>query len=565
MNNTQLKQLKQLKDFLLKLKSKITSDSDLQTLVYALGLINKRIFTGENNLKHVAIIGPTQAGKSTLVNLLLGTKKAKVSTRAAFTRRAYGFTQSKVDKTLEAYVHDLFSYDDSPVADNNAVFSLEQIQSSKLTNSIVWDTADFDSVAAVEYKESTLMLYALADIVVLVVSKEKYADLAVWQTLRLGKNSNRPLLVFVNKVDAANEIETIQIVQNKFSKENIKTREIYALPYVSKDAQKSLQEHSAILSAREFINTNVQNQDHLSDNLKDFLNSHWVNWTYALEQEITAHKIWQQNVDKVLKVAADSYAKDYLQNSIYGETMQQIMLRLLELLEIPKLANTLGKLRSVITWPARTLFNSLKSQIENKDSLPSSEELVLRELYENSSASLLRKIGDQALVDDVTKVWWQELWQVFKTKEEKLSTDYKLQIKKHQLEFAPEIIKAAEDVYQGIKTQPMTLNSLRVARASADAVAVIFALKTGGIGAHDLFLTPAMLAFTTLITESAVGHYLKKAEAKLKAKQAESVADIIFEHYKNRLLLLPDKIPVARTYAISQDDLSKMQKLVQDL
>ena len=41
----------------------------------------------------VAVIGPTQVGKSTVVNLLLGAEQAEASPLAAFTDRLYGFVQ----------------------------------------------------------------------------------------------------------------------------------------------------------------------------------------------------------------------------------------------------------------------------------------------------------------------------------------------------------------------------------------------------------------------------------------------------------------------------------------
>lgn len=550
-------ELNYIKSFLLKLKTKISNENDTQTLVYALGLLNKQIFSQDNNIKHLAVIGPTQAGKSTLVNLLLGTDDAKASMRAAFTRKAYGFTQRKIDEALQSNLQNLFSYDQSLKDKKGAEFNIVQTKSQQFTDWIIWDTADFDSVAAREYKESTLLLYALADIVLLVVSKEKYADLSVWQTLRLGRNTHQPLLVFVNKVDLEDANQTAQFVQDKFTAEKINATTINTLPYVAQGVEGGLKQHSAILSARELIKNYSINESSMLDELKDYLDSHWPNWTDALEQEIAANKNWQQIVDRSLQEASEAYARDYLQNTIYGETMQQVMLKLLVLLEIPQIANTLGKVRSVITWPVRTLFSKLKSQTENMDSPASSEARVLQELYQNTSASLLRKIGDKALTEESTKNWWQGLWRVFKQENESISDEFKRKIKHHQTAFEPQIAKTAEDVYQKIKTEPVTLNGLRAARASVDAAAVFFALKTGGIGAHDLFLTPAMLAFTTLMTESAVGHYLKKAEAQLKVKQVKSVEEIIFKQYQIQLLTLPAKISADKIYAIQAEDLSQ--------
>ncbi len=81
------------------------------------------------------------------------------------------------------------------------------------------------------------------------------------------------------------------------------------------------------------------------------------------------------------------------------------------------------------------------------------------------------------------------------------------------------------------------MNSLRAARATADAAAVVLALKTGGIGINDLLLAPAMLSVTSMLTESALGRYLNLVKAKLRVEQLESVKNQLYEGYLKQALL----------------------------
>jgi len=86
-------------------------------------------------------------------------------------------------------------------------------------------------------------------------------------------------------------------------------------------------------------------------------------------------------------------------------------------------------------------------------------------------------------------------------------------------EFEPEIELAAKKLYEQLQSQPALLNTLRAARATADAAAVALAVKSGGLAPADLVLAPAMLSVTTLLTESALGRYLDTVKEDLKRRQ----------------------------------------------
>ena len=90
-----------------------------------------------------------------------------------------------------------------------------------------------------------------------------------------------------------------------------------------------------------------------------------------------------------------------------------------------------------------------------------------------------------------------------------------------------EIDSAAQSLYQKLKEQPATLNSLRATRVTADAAAVVLAVKSGGLGAVDLVLAPAMLSLTTLLTEGALGKYMDRIQRQLTAYQEKEVQSVI--------------------------------------
>ena len=59
---------------------------------------------------------------------------------------------------------------------------------------------------------------------------------------------------------------------------------------------------------------------------------------------------------------------------------------------------------------------------------------------------------------------------------------------------------------------------------TTDAAGVALAVKSGGLAPADLVLAPAMLAVTSLLTESALGRYLDGVKRELKQQQAREAA-----------------------------------------
>jgi hypothetical protein len=80
-------------------------------------------------------------------------------------------------------------------------------------------------------------------------------------------------------------------------------------------------------------------------------------------------------------------------------------------------------------------------------------------------------------------------------------------------------------------------------------------LYAGGIGLHDLVIAPAMLTLTNLLTESAIGSYMRKVESDLKVRQLAAVKAQIFDPMSQRLRDLPQLINSDTHFAISPKQL----------
>ncbi len=538
------------------------------TLVYAHALLLHALLRPALNgfPPQVVVIGPTQSGKSTVVNLLLGREAAVASPLAGFTRHAQGFRPRPLDDALraalDALLPDLARSEpqqlDPERPDQYALAHVPDADPFLADgDSLTWDTPDFDSVHSRHYRSAVPMLGALADVLVLVVSREKYADQAVWDTLRLLCEVPRRLLVCVNKVGDGQHEALREVVRDKFAAEGIAPAGLLTLPYRSGAPFDTLLADAGALRAAAAEQARDAPPTLDAAHLQAFLQRHWRDWTAPLRREHAAEAAWRGLVEAAVAEARAVYERDYLRNPAYGDTLQRAMVQLLELLEVPGLAAGLARLRQAITWPARTLGGLLKRQGPGPEqSARDNEAEVVEEAVQHALVQLQHQAAEEASGSGPAAAWWQTLWRALEERRAPLEAALGDGLDAHRRHFEPQIQEAAQRMYRHLQGSPATLNSLRAARVTADAAAVAVALKTGGIGLNDLVLAPAMLSFSSLLAETAVGRYLRTVEAELKETQMQSLQRHVLDPLRDRLLALPAEMPHERRYGIAAERLA---------
>jgi len=550
-----------------------------QSLVYANSLLTYWLHR-KNHADlppQIVVIGPTQAGKSTITNLLLGGQVAEASPLAGFTRHASGYFTDPTDEKIETACDILLpglnrSLRRDLTNDKLDCFAL-QFKPDTLTIRkplMVWDTPDFDSFSSRSYRSTVPKLCAIADLIVLVVSKDKYADQTVWDMLKLIGQIKRPMLVCINKTPSANQAEIRAVVEKKFLDERIAVSGITTLPMLAEEDFSTWLKQPEIEQFRNLADASLIPNAGLQDvtQLKQFLQNYWQTWTAAVNEEAAAYQQWEKIVATTIKETAAAYERDYLHNPGYGDTIQRAIARLLELLELPGIAAGLARARQAISWPARKIALYFKKPIanNNNDSTSDHETQALNDALEHLLLQLQRAAGEQAAsAPDSTRHWWQQLWKYTQAQSSALTNSGTKSIKVHQLNFEPHIEDSAQQLFQHLQEHPNTLNGLRAARVSTDTAALIIALKTGGIGLNDLILAPAMLSFSTMLAESAVGRYMKTVEEKLKVIQLESMHEHVLSPLQQKLILMPSEMDSTGLYGLTADEFNNAKNALEEL
>jgi len=510
---------------------------------------------------HIGILGPTQSGKSTLVNLLFRSESAGVSALAGYTVHAQGFTRAELSTNTHRSDALFGDFDCVPQnqlqQDNYRQYSIQHVpspstNSNALAETMIWDSPDFDSVESGNYRSAVLRVAALADICILMVSKDKYADKSVWDMLGLLQPLKKPLIVCINKLNSSDSKVILNSFYDRYKQhiDATTTPAVITLPYIktldSSASQLAQEKHAELIEA---VNTELQAVSRAAQKqgAYQYISQHWDNWLEPVQAEHGANAVWRKNVDDALASGMQRYKDSYLEHPQKYDTFNRALAELLTLLEIPGLANTLGKTRKIVTWPVRKLLHIGRSAFDQtqmtEESLVDREEDALQQAAQHVLGKLNNIILDQEH-GDAHAHWWTALSHSLHQKQNHLQQDFEEQIDQYQANFEPQIEAAAQKLYTSLKEQPKLLNSLRAARVSTDAAAVVLAVHSGGLAASDLVLAPAMLALTTMLTESALGKHMDSVKSDLRKIQTEQVQRQLFEGVlQAQLYNLPNALP----------------------
>jgi hypothetical protein len=184
----------------------------------------------------------------------------------------------------------------------------------------------------------------------------------------------------------------------------------------------------------------------------------------------------------------------------------------------------------------------------------SQEEELLNQIGEHLLISFSEQLLEKIDSDSNQNLWWKESYSLLRQQRKEILNEYNNSVDEYCISFQQEIGETANRLYEKLSEQPVLLNSLRATRVTTDLAAIVLILETGGIGVHDLVITPAMLAVTSLLAESAIGSYINKVEIELKQNQLEAVKnDLFIACLQQSLYTLPKQLSNNSRFNISPE------------
>lgn len=524
----------------------------------------------------IAVIGPTQSGKSTVVNLLLGSDSAGVSALAGFTRHAHGFWTGD-GQIGNGWTRDLFPgwsrvspsklRDDAfdawtltaATAPSGGFFGFFKPSGpvSPLPPCVVWDTPDFDSLAASAYHRGVTEPIALADLLLLVVSREKYADLSVWSLLGLIAPLAPRLVVCLNKTPP----DAVELLRGEMASRLGQTCPAWAdapivgMPFDPQRADRPGWAPAAAL--RSAVTARLASPARLERSAasQQLLRARWSEWVAPLHAERAARADWQAAVRGALEESTAAYAREFLDHPQRYDTFRQVTLELLLLLEMPVVGGAIRAARAVVTWPLRAAWQAGRRLLDTRTgpAPPPPEQFVLAELVQRLLLRLERDAGRRAAAHDAAAGVWAGFAHLLAEEGATLQSRLLAAAEQHRAAMTEDVRAAARQLYDALQDNPTLLNSLRALRAGTDVGGLVLAVKTGGIPLHDLLLAPALFGVTSLLSEGALGAYVQRVAADLRTRQMERLrSELIDGAFAPILLELEQRLPEDRLFGVSQ-------------
>lgn len=521
----------------------------------------------------IALLGPTQAGKSSIVNWLLGQHLAQVSPLAGYTIHPHGFCWGCSDQQAAApltrYLNELqrYAHENLP-RDRIDVYTLTSVAAPAgpiVPAACLWDTPDFDSVDSEDYRGNLLRILGVADAIVLVLSKDKYSDQSVWDMVGLIEVLGQPAVIVLNKTDEpARQALVASLAEKWRASRSDAVPPIITLPFIDPD------DGSQPLAALEQLAAAMQHRllsiDRTKERLRTrkFLQAHWKPWMEPVHAEHAALAEWDLAITTAIEEALIHYQREYLEHPQHYETFQRALARLLTLLEIPGIAGAVSAARRVLTWPFRQASNlgkRLRGPSDENDT-QSAEQTMLEQIAEHVMLSLDQVVLSKREAESPPVDWWKQVGLALRTGREDAKARFRAAHRQYAAGFQVEIDRTARALYERLEARPMVLNSLRATRITTDAAALAVALHTGGIGIQDFVIAPATLSLTSMLTESALGHYVNQAATELKRRQLAAVRTLFLDNVGGPLRGLPDRLSDAQRFDIPPSATAQAERLI---
>lgn len=539
---------------------------------YALASIRQRILPAtlegwpRDDPVHVVMFGGTNSGKSTILNVLLGREAAGMSFRARFSQHPEAYRSTALgDGFLEGFPTRFEGYaryvDEHPPRQEDDVLrsagyrpALAVIDASRMSphaiaqpavHSVVfWDTPDFSTEEAQLYLPALFDTIALADLVIMCVTRENYADHRGRLLRGLVLDSGVPLVVVANKLEPGSSL--IDDVRRKLGSERSSgmsrsLETIMPLPEVSGDGESSrlarlIETQEAVALRRRVAVQAARGQEMKQVALRGtlgFLQNRFDEIVAPLHARLGQSRRWRMLVDETAeREFYDVYRRDYLNGEGYVD-FNVTLVKLMDLLEIPGIGPFISGvskgLRSASRWVIGTVVRGVRRLFgggrERDGGGPELD--VVAGAFERWVVALRGEA--QALAEKEDDSNWPSIARTLESNH--FLDDYADRLGEAYLEYRGRMdeltARRARALYALISERPALLNTLRGMKVTLDVGTTALVVSSGGLDWTDAVIGPLVAPFQRLILEFGLDRYMDVQKRQLKDEQFHALRGVV--------------------------------------
>jgi 50S ribosome-binding GTPase len=534
------------------------------------------------SLRHAAVFGGNNVGKSTVVNILAATAVTSTSPRGGHTQSPLAVAAT----TGPLFGDNIYAFRDFTEVSVQELsrnrfdcYGRTLLVSTVLPREVVlWDTPDCDAAGSGRYLAGVIEAVAAVDLVIYVTSVERYAVEMICEWVFLLHEMGIPIIECINKTPLRARQEIIDDQRDRIFPEISKNLrlpapmpEIVALKYLQEGEESDLwgSEHPEAADLRDTTLTILARGDRKASG-RAALDYAMRNIARALEpaaMEQEAQRIWSTEVTRAVAEFVTIYEQSYLGSAAVIEPFSRLNLAILQELDpnIPGLKEAMSAIRWVTRWPSRLLIRAgrrIISTVFSNGVTPTKEKLAPElQAYTEAHQTLLNRLND--VIDKEQSAprhhpFWESLADAWLDELDRLKTEFGEAISEHMKRTDAEIKSAAADIFAKLKERPAMLNALKGARVAANVggalVGFIVPIK-GGI-VYDLLeeavIAPALMTATEAATAATVETYVTRRKDLLIDKLKRDARNIAQTLYYDPLSAVADKA-MARAGLIGVD------------
>lgn len=539
---------------------------------YALGVVRMRLRPALEpgwaaaDPVHVAMFGGTNSGKSTVLNVLLGRAAAGMSYRARFSQHPEAYRPPALgDRFLDAFPSRFAGYaryhDRHPPRQDDhelravgyrpalAINDPARLPGPALAipasdEAVFWDIPDFSTEEATTYMSAVLDTIALADLVVMAVTKENYADHRGALLRAMIVESGVPLRVVANKLEDGGAL--LEDVRHKVGGDGPHARRvpadrIHPLPHVFREGEDerlaALLASAEAAAIRRAVAADVARGPDLKARALQgavaFLDRRLDDLLAPLRAEVAVAEHWAAIVERTTRYQFfERYRADYLDGEKYVD-FNQTLVKLMDLLEIPGVGPYISALSRGIKAISRFVVGTAMDLARRAFGKPKAEPKKLPEeeaviaAFEQWYSTL--KAEAQVMADRAGHPAWGQIARRLDSQDfyGQFIGDLGAAYQDYRARMDAITAERARSLYAIIEKNPRLLNTLRGVKVSLDVGTTGLIVASHGLDWTDAVIGPLVAPVQRLILEFGLEKYLDTERQRLKQEQFAAFREVI--------------------------------------
>jgi hypothetical protein len=482
-----------------------------------------------------AVIGGAGAGKSTVVNFLVGAVVADANPQAGFTRHPTAFLPAAFGSAWPSHLGFLGPLQrlasEQPASLDQDVYQVKKLDpkaDDPLAEFVVWDCPDMTTWASAGYVSRLMEVVALADVVVYVASDERYNDEVPTQFLHLVIQAGKPVVCCLTKMREADAAAlTDHFRQQVLAKLPASVGDIPALPVaaipnippeVRKDPAGQGAKHrvpllnqilalapSAEMARCRTVSNAVKYLESAGDGLLD-----------VARRDLTELDNWRSVVAAGKQEFEQRYRTEYLAGEAFrrfDKTREQV----LQMLELPGP----GKFVSAALALVRKPYDYARQFVMKTVTRPAPPNLSEQAVCTAAMEAWLAKLQAESLRRGGQHPLWKQVTHGFDAGLKTQASDlFAQRLRALEVKETDELDQMARAVPEKLANNPVLLNLLRGGIIAADvAVIVLIMVLLWPPSWWWLLIIPAV-SLTRQVVEWVVKAVVDAGRNKLKAQRA---------------------------------------------